>query len=49
MYKVSISGEELGYVESKLALEESVKEDIINDSNKNVVTSTVQREQAYRA
>ena len=38
MYKVSISGEELGYVESKLALEESVKEDIINDSNKNVET-----------
>lgn len=47
MYKVSISGEELGYVESKLALEESVKEDIINDSNKNVETVELKEQPIY--
>lgn len=47
MYKVSISGEELGYVESKLALEESVKEDIINDSNKNVETVDFKEQPIY--
>jgi len=47
MYKVSISGEELGYVESKLALEESVKEDIINDSNKNVETVDLKEQPIY--
>lgn len=47
MYKVSISGEELGYVESKLALEESVKENIINDSNKNVETVDLKEQPIY--
>lgn len=47
MYKVSISGEELGYVESKLTLEESVKEDIINDSNKNVETVDLKEQPIY--
>lgn len=47
MYKVSISGEELGYVESKLALEESVKEDIINDSNKDVETVDLKEQPIY--
>lgn len=47
MYKVSISGEELGYVESKLALEESVKENIINDSEKNVESVNIQEQPIY--
>lgn len=47
MYKVSISGEELGYVESKLALEESVKEDIINDSNKNIEAVDLKEQPIY--
>lgn len=47
MYKVSISGEELGYVNSKLALEESVKEDIINDSNKNIEAVDLKEQPIY--
>lgn len=47
MYKVSISGEELGYVNSKLALEESVEEDIINDSNKNIEAVDLKEQPIY--
>lgn len=47
MYKVSISGEELGYVDSKLALEENIKEDIIKDSNKNVESVDLQEQPIY--
>lgn len=47
MYKVSISGEELGYVNSKLALEESVKEDIINDSKKNIEAVDLKEQPIY--
>lgn len=47
MYKVSISGEELGYVESKLTLEESIKEDIIKDSEKNVESVKLQEQPIY--
>ncbi len=47
MYKVSISGEELGYVNSKLALEESVKENIINDSNKNIEAVDLKEQPIY--
>lgn len=47
MYKVSISGEELGYVNSKLALEESVEADIINDSNKNIEAVDLKEQPIY--
>lgn len=47
MYKVSISGEELGYVNSKLALEESVEEDIINDSHKNIEAVDLKEQPIY--
>lgn len=47
MYKVSISGEELGYVDSKLALEENIKEDIINDSNKNIEAVDLKEQPIY--
>lgn len=47
MYKVSISGEELGYVNSKLALEESVEADIINDSNKNIEEVDLKEQPIY--
>ena len=36
MYKVSISGEEIGYIENKENLDETVKEEIIADTTKNV-------------
>lgn len=47
MYKVSISGEELGYVDSKFALEENIKEDIINDSNKNIEAVDLKEQPIY--
>ncbi len=34
VYKVSISGKELGYVENKKALEEEVKESVIEKADK---------------
>ena len=36
MYKVSISGEELGYIENKQALEETLKEEITECSDKTI-------------
>ena len=36
IYKVSISGEEVGYIQNKEAFEESVKEDITNSTDKNI-------------
>lgn len=36
IYKVSISGKELGYINNKEALEESVKETVIKDNTKNI-------------
>lgn len=47
MYKVSISGEELGYVKNKEALEESVKERILEKAEKNVDTITIQANPEY--
>lgn len=47
MYKVSISGEELGYVDSKFALEENIKEDIINDRNKNIEAVDLKEQPIY--
>ena len=36
MYKISISGQEIGYVENKQALEETLKKEIIETTDKNV-------------
>ena len=36
IYKVSISGKEVGYIQSKEAFEESIKEDITNSTDKNI-------------
>ena len=47
MYKVSISGEELGYVENKQALEETLKEEITESSNKTVEDISLNEEPEY--
>lgn len=47
MYKVSISGKELGYIDNKKALEESVKESIIEKTNKNIDTITIKSNPDY--
>ena len=36
VYKVSISGEEIGYIENIQAFEENLKQDIIEQEDKNV-------------
>lgn len=38
MYKVKISGEEVGYIQDKIAFEENVKESIIENATKNIDT-----------
>lgn len=47
MYKVSVSGEALGYVQSKEALEEEVKESIIKKAQKNVDTIHIKANPEY--
>ena len=47
MYKVSISGEELGYVENKQALEETLKEEITESSNKTIEDISLNEEPEY--
>ena len=47
MYKVSISGEELGYVEDKEALDETVKEEIREGTTKNIDEITFNQEPEY--
>lgn len=47
MYKVSISGTELGYVQNKEALEEIVKESMIEKEQKNVDTIDIQTNPEY--
>ena len=47
MYKVSISGEELGYVENKQALEETLKEEITESSNKTIEDICLNTEPEY--
>ena len=47
MYKVSISGEELGYVENKQALEEILKEEITESSNKTIEDISLNEEPEY--
>ena len=47
MYKVSISGEELGYIENKQALEETLKEEITESSNKTIEDVSLNKEPEY--
>ena len=47
MYKVSISGEELGYVEDKQALEETLKEEITESSDKTIEDISLKQEPEY--
>ena len=47
MYKVSISGEELGYVENKQALEEILKEEITESSDKTIEDISLNKEPEY--
>ena len=44
MYKVSVSGEELGYVEDKEALEETLKEEITESSDKTIEDVSLNKE-----
>lgn len=47
MYKVSISGTELGYVPNKQALEEKVKSSILEEEEKNVDNIAIKEEPEY--
>ena len=47
MYKVSISGEELGYVEDKQALEETLKEEITESSDKTIEDISLNEQPEY--
>lgn len=47
MYKVSISGEELGYVEDKQALEETLKEQITESSSKTIEDISLKKQPEY--
>ena len=47
MYKVSISGKELGYVQDIKALEESVKQNIINEETKNIESIDIKADPEY--
>ena len=47
MYKVSISGEEIGYVENKQALEETLKEEITENTSKTIEDIQLNDEPEY--
>lgn len=47
MYKVSISGTELGYVQNKQALEQKVKESILQEEEKNVDSIDIKTNPEY--
>ena len=47
MYKVSISGEEIGYVEDKQALEETLKEEITENTSKTIEDIQLNDEPEY--
>lgn len=47
MYKVSISGEEIGYVENKQALEENLKEEMTENTSKNIDNISLNKEPEY--
>ena len=46
-YIVSISGEEVGYIQNKEALEETIKKDILGYTAKNVDTVTLENMPKY--
>jgi murein DD-endopeptidase MepM/ murein hydrolase activator NlpD len=48
MYKVSISGQEIGYIQNKEALEEKVKENVIGTEEKNIDTIDIQTTPEYQ-
>ena len=43
VYEVKISGEEVGYIQNKDALEETVKESILTASNKNIDSISINK------
>ena len=47
IYKVSVSGEEIGYVQNKVALEETLKEDVIATEDKNIETIDIKTNPEY--
>lgn len=47
MYKVKISGEEVGYIQDKTAFEENVKESIIENATKNIDTIDLKQTPEY--
>ena len=47
MYKVSISGEKLGYIENKQALEETLKEEITENSSKTIEDISLNAQPEY--
>ena len=47
MYKVSISGEKLGYIENKQALEETLKEEITENSSKTIEDISLNTQPEY--
>ena len=47
VYEVKISGEEVGYIQNKDALEESVKESILTASNKNIDSISINQNPEY--
>ena len=47
VYEVKISGEEVGYIQNKDALEETVKESILTASNKNIDSISINQNPEY--
>ena len=47
IYKVSISGEEVGYIESKEAFVENIKENMTKETTKNIDTIEIEQEPEY--
>ena len=47
IYKVSISGEEVGYIESKDAFIENIKANMINETTKNIDSIELEEEPEY--
>ena len=47
MYKVSISGEEVGYIQAKEAFIENIKKNLKEESNKNIESIDVKTEPEY--
>ena len=47
IYGISISGKELGYIESKQAFEEKIKENIIQEKIKNIDSIDIKQDPQY--